>query len=725
MTKKRKYKGEKKSGAAKGDARPAGSMALMARNVLSLLKSYPEQAFSTKQLLKELRVTKQKARGELVEVLLTLEEAGAVKQTPNREFMAVFQQPAEYVGIVDYVNPAYGFVITDDLEEDIWISTPNLNRAFDGDKVRVQLINKKGRKRYEGKVLEVLERATTEFAGTLKLQKDFGFVDLNGRKAHHDFFIPKNYLNNAEDGEKVVVEMKGWSAKDKNPVGEIKRVLGAAGENDTEIHSIMFEFGLPFDFPKEVEREAERISSNITEKDIKSRRDFRDITTFTIDPINAKDFDDALSIRRTEEGHLEVGIHIADVTHYVKPDTHLEREALNRATSVYLVDRVVPMLPENLSNGLCSLRPNEDKLTFAAVFELDHQGDVLKEWFGRTIIHSDRRFTYEEAQERIDSKKGDFQEEINSLNALAHKLKKKRFQKGAIGFESIEYYFELDDQGKPVALHPKVRKDAHKLVEEFMLLANQQVANFVYDLGGKDLEKTMVYRVHENPDPEKLQQFAQFASRFGHAIDLREKKLPHSLNRLSAAVEGKPEQRILEQQAIRSMAKAKYTTEPLGHYGLAFNHYSHFTSPIRRYPDMMAHRLLQLYLDKQPSPPRPPYEDKCKHSSEREKRAAQAERASIKYKQVEFMQQYVGHEMEGIISGLTEWGMFVEVKETRCEGMVRLSAIEGDYYDFNEDLMQVVGKRSQKTFNLGDEVRVLVAATNLDKRLIDFDLVQG
>ena len=724
MTKKRKYKGEKKSGAAKGDARPAGSMALMARNVLSLLKSYPEQAFSTKQLLKELRVTKQKARGELVEVLLTLEEAGAVKQTPNREFMAVFQQPAEYVGIVDYVNPAYGFVITDDLEEDIWISTPNLNRAFDGDKVRVQLINKKGRKRYEGKVLEVLERATTEFAGTLKLQKDFGFVDLNGRKAHHDFFIPKNYLNNAEDGEKVVVEMKGWSAKDKNPVGEIKRVLGAAGENDTEIHSIMFEFGLPFDFPKEVEREAERISSNITEKDIKSRRDFRDITTFTIDPINAKDFDDALSIRRTEEGHLEVGIHIADVTHYVKPDTHLEREALNRATSVYLVDRVVPMLPENLSNGLCSLRPNEDKLTFAAVFELDHQGDVLKEWFGRTIIHSDRRFTYEEAQERIDSKKGDFQEEINSLNALAHKLKKKRFQKGAIGFESIEYYFELDDQGKPVALHPKVRKDAHKLVEEFMLLANQQVANFVYDLGGKDLEKTMVYRVHENPDPEKLQQFAQFASRFGHAIDLREKKLPHSLNRLSAAVEGKPEQRILEQQAIRSMAKAKYTTEPLGHYGLAFNHYSHFTSPIRRYPDMMAHRLLQLYLDKQPSPPRPPYEDKCKHSSEREKRAAQAERASIKYKQVEFMQQYVGHEMEGIISGLTEWGMFVEVKETRCEGMVRLSAIEGDYYDFNEDLMQVVGKRSQKTFNLGDEVRVLVAATNLDKRLIDFDLVQ-
>jgi ribonuclease R len=485
----------------------------------------------------------------------------------------------------------------------------------------------------------------------------------------------------------------------------------------------MFEFGLPFEFPEEVEKEAEKIPEKITKAEIKKRRDLRDTTTFTIDPVNAKDFDDALSVKKIGEQLWEIGIHIADVTHYVVPGTILEKEAADRATSVYLVDRTIPMLPEKLSNNLCSLRPHEDKLTFSAIFHINEQGHVLEEWFGRTVIHSDRRFTYEEAQEIIESSEGEFADELRLLNDLAIKMREKRFKTGAISFESVEYFFELDDQGKPLRMVPKERKDAHKLVEEFMLLANKKVAEFVYGLRKGRVKNTMVYRVHEDPDPDKVTLLYNFVKRFGHTIQTEGKALAHSLNRLADTLEGKPEQNIVTYQAIRTMSKARYTTEPLGHYGLAFKHYSHFTSPIRRYPDMMVHRLLQHYLDQGQPADAKLYEDLCKHSSEREKRAADAERASIKYKQVEYMAQFVDREMTGFITGLTDWGIFVELNETRCEGMIRLSDLQDDQYYFDEEKLFVIGRKYKETYFFGDKVTVRVKGVNLDKRTIDLTLL--
>jgi ribonuclease R len=581
--------------------------------------------------------------------------------------------------------------------------------------------------RPEGEVVEILERKRDEFVGKVEILPKYAFVIPDSRKMYMDIYVKQEDINGARANEKVIVKITQWHSQGRNPEGAIVRVLGKAGEHETEMHSIMAEFGLPFEFPKEVQQEAEKISEGISEAEISKRRDFRGITTFTIDPVDAKDFDDALSIQQLDQDRWEIGIHIADVTHYVHPKSKLEREANMRATSVYLVDRTIPMLPEKLSNELCSLRPNEDKLTFSAVFQLDSKGRVLDEWFGRTIIHSDRRFTYEEAQERLESKTGDFADELILLNEIAKKLKEQRFRKGAISFETVEVRFKLDKNGVPLAVVPKIRQDAHKLIEEFMLLANRKVAEFVYNLKKGRPKNTMIYRIHDAPDPEKIMTFAKFVRRFGYNINVdpeNEKKLSNALNQMIDDLEGKPEQNILQSLAIRTMAKARYSTDNVGHFGLAFGFYSHFTSPIRRYPDMMAHRLLQHYLDGGAPANKAAYEESCKHSSDMERIAAEAERASIKYKQVEFMRNTGKRIFEGIVTGVTEFGIFVEIIETHCEGMVRMSEMEDDYYELDAENYRVIGRRTKKIISFGDKVNVKVIDTNLNKRSIDLAFVQ-
>jgi ribonuclease R len=583
-----------------------------------------------------------------------------------------------------------------------------------------------------GRVTEVLQRNRTRFVGRLQRTKNMGFVIPDFRKIHQDFVVYPEHLKGARENDKVVVEVTNWGRPGENPVARVVEILGRAGENEAEIHSIMAEFGLPFRFPEEVEQEARKIDEGITPAEIKKRRDFRQITTFTIDPEDAKDFDDALSIETLPNGNYRVGIHIADVTHYVKPNSALDQEAYDRATSVYLVDRTIPMLPERLSNELCSLRPHEDKLTFSAVFELDKQAHLVNEWFGRTIIHSKYRFTYEEAQDVLETGKGPFATELKILNELAKKLRKERFARGAINFETTEVKFKLDEKGHPLAVIPKIRKDAHKLIEEFMLLANKRVATFVFSLGkrsknseGQHEGKTFVYRIHDYPDPEKVKDFAVFARQFGHRLQIDERSISRSLNKLMDEIEGKPEQNVLQQLAVRAMAKAKYSTEPKGHFGLAFDHYTHFTSPIRRYPDVLVHRLLYHYLNKGKSVNKAEYEAMCVHASEREKRAADAERASIKYKQVEYMSLMAPDKVfDGIISGVTEWGIYVELIETKCEGMIRLADLNDDYYEYDEKNYCVVGRRTRKIYTLGDQVRVKVKKTDIDRRLIDLVLAK-
>ncbi|MDH4058756.1 MAG: ribonuclease R, partial [Cyclobacteriaceae bacterium] len=626
------------------------------------------------------------------------------------------------VGIVDHVSSRFAYVAIGEDRPDVYIKARDMGSAVDGDSVKIAIFPTRHGEHAEGKVVEVLKRSRTRFVGKLELSKNFAFVVADFRKIHKDFFIAQENINNAKTNDKVIVEVLHWGDGEENPEAKVVDVLGKAGENEAEIHSIMAEFGLPFTFPPKIEKEASKIDEGITPAEIKKRWDFRPMTTFTIDPEDAKDFDDALSLEILANGNYQVGVHIADVTHYIQPNTSLEEEAFDRATSVYLVDRTIPMLPEKLSNELCSLRPKEDKLTFSAVFELDKKAQLVKEWFGRTIIHSDHRFTYEGAQEVIESGKGLYAEELKILNDLALEIKKERFAKGAVNFETTEVKFKLDEKGRPLDVIQKIRKDSHKLIEEFMLLANKQVATFVHKKK-KDAEKqdnVFVYRTHDYPDPERVQNFAQFARQFGHKLHVDEHSISRSLNKLMSEIEGKPEQNVLQQLAVRSMAKAKYSTEPKGHFGLAFDHYSHFTSPIRRYPDMMVHRLLQHYLDGGKPVSKSEYEEKCVHSSEREKRAADAERASIKYKQVEFMSMMEGsRSYDGLISGVTEWGIYVEIIETKCEGMIRMADMDDDYYEYDERNYCIIGRKNKKIYTLGDQVRVRVKKTDVDRRLID------
>ncbi|HPF03930.1 MAG TPA: ribonuclease R, partial [Bacteroidales bacterium] len=664
------------------------------------------QGFNYKQISKRLNITDMSERQMVLDVLNNLAARGRVKEIYSGKFSRGDTVPGYVTGTVDMTRMGYGFITAPELEDDIFISANNLRTALHGDKVKVRLYAKRKGARPEGEVVEILERWRTTFVGTVEVMPNFAFLVPDNRNMPFDLFIPTSKLNGALQGQKAVAKVIDWNSKSKNPVAEIINILGDPGLHETEMHAILAEFELPAHFTEEVEKDAAGISAEITEADIKSRRDFRNTPTFTIDPSDARDFDDALSLRKLENGNLEVGVHIADVTHYVKPGLLTEEEARQRATSIYLVDRVVPMLPERLSNHICSLNPGEDKLTYAAVFEMNEKAEVLNEWFGRTIINSDRRFSYNEAQEIIDSGEGEMKEQILVLHAMAQKLRTRRFSAGAFYFEKIEVQFDLDESGKPLGIKFRDMGTANQLIEEFMLLANRRVAEFV----GKKLKgKTFVYRVHDEPDSEKINNFSHFITRFGYKLQADDKiALPKAMNKLLNSVVGKKEQNIIETLALRSMARAVYSTDNIGHYGLAFKHYTHFTSPIRRYPDMMVHRLLTSYLAGEEPANKELTEKLCEHSSKMERLAAEAERASVKYKQVEYMSDKLGKPFEGVISGVTEWGIYVEIIENQCEGMISIRELGDDFYEYDEENYCIRGRTTGRVYTLGDRVTVEV-----------------
>jgi ribonuclease R len=620
-------------------------------------------------------------------------------------------------GTVDMTRMGYGFISCDDMEDDVFVSAKNLNTALHGDKVKVWLYARRKGARPEGEVVEIIERWRTSFVGTVEIMPNFAFLMPDNKNMPFDLYIPISKLNGAKQGQKAVARVTDWNPRSKNPVAEIINVLGDPGLHSTEMHAILAEFELPYQFTEEVESDAEKIRSEITEADIKERRDFRNVPTFTVDPADARDFDDALSLHQLENGNWEVGIHIADVTHYVKLGSLTEEEAKQRATSVYLVDRVVPMLPERLSNNICSLIPSEDKLTYSAVFELNDKSEVLNEWFGRTIINSDKRFSYSEAQYVIDTGEGEMKDQVLMLHKLAQQLRAKRFAFGAFSFERVEVQFDLDDEGRPLGVRFRDMGTANQLIEEFMLLANKRVAEFV----GKKLKgKTFVYRIHDKPDPEKISNFRQFITRFGYKLTADENNLPKAMNRLMKEVAGRSEQNIIETIALRAMAKAVYSTDNIGHYGLAFKYYTHFTSPIRRYPDMMVHRLLTAYLDGENPGSQEKYEKLCDHSSKMERLANEAERASVKYKQVEFMSDKMGQVFDGVISGVTEWGIYVEIIENQCEGMVSVRDLADDFYEYDEENYCIRGRSTGKLYTLGDRVKVEVVKADMQKKQLDY-----
>ena len=627
------------------------------------------------------------------------------------------------LGIVEMQPQGFAYIISDELDKPVLVSSRNLNHAMEGDKVKVHLYALRKKHQPEGEVGEIVERAKSTFVGTVSCSPNFAFFIPSG-KVGFDLFIPKEKLNGAKDGQKVIAKITEWPARAKNPFGEIIEVLGNVGDNNAEMHAILAEYDLPLRFPENVLKAAEKIPDEISEEEILRRRDMRGITTLTIDPLDAKDFDDALSVRKLDNGFWEVGVHIADVSHYVKPGTILDDEAYERATSVYLVDRVVPMLPEKLSNGVCSLRPNEDKLCFSAIFQLNDEAEIQKQWFGRTIIHSDKRFAYEDAQAIIETSEGELKDEILTLHRLAVKLRETRFKRGAIAFERIEVKFNIDENGKPLSVYFKEAKESNQLVEEFMLLANKRVAEFIGKTDEKKTPRTFVYRIHDKPDPDKLMNFNHFIHKFGYGLQLGTPgQISKSMNQLMTNVKGKNEQNMIETLAIRTMAKAAYSTRNIGHYGLAFEYYTHFTSPIRRYPDVMVHRLLERYLEGGKTVNAQKWEDMCKHSSDMENKAANAERSSIKYKQVEFMQDKIGQEFRGVISGVTDWGIYVEL-ENKCEGMVSISSLDDDFYIFDEKNYCLVGRHSHRTFQMGDEVEIEITRANLEKKQLDFRLVK-
>lgn len=698
---------------------------VLTQMVLDVFEKNGNTPLNYKQVSAKLNINDSDDRLTILEILEEEKFKQVLKEVSPGKFQLI-ELKTFVEGKVDMTADGSAYIVVDgDDEGDIFVAPRKLRNALNGDLVKVYVYAKSRGRNKEGEVIEILKRAKMEFTGIVRLSDRFAFFLPDDRKMLHDIFIPADGLNGATNGVKAVAEITGWPDGAKNPVGRIKHILGVQGENDTEMNAILAEYGFPLSFPKEVEKDAEAISDVISNEEIKKRRDFRNTITFTIDPFDAKDFDDALSFRKLENGNYEVGVHIADVSHYIIPDSPLDKEAYDRGTSVYLVDRVIPMLPERLSNGLCSLRPKEDKLCFAAVFELDENAYVINEWYGKTIIHSDRRFTYEEVQTVIETGEGDFKEEIHILNALAYKLRDRKFKAGAISFETTEVKFKLDETGKPIGVYVKERKDAHKLVEDFMLLANRKVAEYVSKLGKGKRKYTFVYREHGAPKPESLANFAQFATRFGYRINTKsDKETARSLNYLMEDVEGKKEQNVLTQLAIRSMAKAIYTTKKSSHYGLAFDHYTHFTSPIRRYPDVMVHRLLFHYLNGGQSVNADHYEKMCEHSSQMEKRAADAERASIKYKQAEYLTNQIGNIFSGVISGVTEWGMYVEIIENKCEGMIRLRDISDDFYTLDEKNYAIIGQRKKKVYRLGDEVKIRVKNVDLTKKQIDFSLVQ-
>lgn len=692
--------------------------------VSDIFEKNNNQLLNYKQVSAKLNLNDQESRETILEILKEGKNNGIFLEPQKGKFKLKELQNF-IIGTVDMTADGSAYIVPEDeFEKDIFVAPRKLKNALHGDTVKAYVFAKKSGRKNDGEVIEIIKRAKSDFTGVIKISDRFAFVIADDKKMMHDIFVPLADTHGAKSGQRVLVTLSDWPESAKNPIGIVKHVLGNQGENNTEMNAILAQYGFPLEFPPQVEREANAIPEEIPAAEIAKRKDFRKVLTFTIDPADAKDFDDAISYQKLPNGNHEIGIHIADVSHYVIQGSDLDKEAYSRATSVYLVDRVIPMLPERLSNGVCSLRPHEDKLCFAAVFELDEHANIQNEWYGRTIIHSDRRFTYEEAQEVIESKTGDYATEIQKLNELAYILRDRKFKNGAISFESTEVKFKLDEAGKPIGVYVKERKDAHKLIEDYMLLANRKVAEFIAKKSKGKQKLTFVYRVHDSPNMETLNTFANFASRFGYKINTKsDKEIAKSLNHLMADVEGKKEQNILTSLAIRSMAKAIYTTKKTSHYGLAFEYYTHFTSPIRRYPDVMAHRLLQTYLDGGKSADMEFYEVASVHSSAMEKRAADAERASIKYKQAEYLENNIGTAYKGIISGVTEWGMYVEIEENKCEGMIRLRDISDDFYVLDEKNYCIVGQRKKKKYQLGDEVMIRVKKVDLSKRQIDFTLI--
>jgi ribonuclease R/exosome complex exonuclease DIS3/RRP44 len=710
------------------------------QSILTILRKDHSRPYNYKQIAGKLGLDDASSRNQIIKKLKALQIQGTIKEVDRGQY-TIATSKNYYTGRVDIAGRGQGYIIVEELEDDIFVNNKNLNKALNGDIVEVYVFNRKKGGKTEGEITRIVERKKTEFVGTIQVQDNFAFVDVTDHKMHTDIFVPKNKIKDAKNGEIVLVKMEDWPEKADSPFGYVIKVLGLPGEHNTEIHAILAQYGLPYEFPTEVEAYAYSIDTRIHPDEIAKRRDMRKDLTFTIDPKDAKDFDDALSFTTLANGNYEIGIHIADVSHYLKEGTVLDEEAYERATSVYLVDRVVPMLPEILSNGACSLRPHEEKYTFSAVFEINSKAEVLHKWFGRTVTYSDARFAYEEAQHIIENPndksynvpaeisitgneykiKKPIAEAILETDALAKILRKKRMQEGAISFDKLEVKFILSEGGNPDGVYFKESKDANKLIEEFMLLANRSVAAFI---GTQSQKKTFIYRVHDEPDDEKIAALENIIKRFGYTLDTKNRKsTSQSLNKLLKDVHGRNEQNLIDTLAIRTMSKAVYTTNNIGHYGLAFDHYSHFTSPIRRYPDVMVHRLLQLYLDGKSSANQQSYEEKCKHSSEMESLASSAERDSIKYMQVKYMQDHQEQEFLGVISGVTDWGIYIEISSNKCEGMVRLQDLRDDHYVFDKEQYAVVGQRSNKTYVLGDEVYVKVKNADLVKKHLDFTML--
>lgn len=703
--------------------------------VLDFLKHNDSKAFNYKQLGAAMEINDESERLLLIEALEALKQQGFVIETETGKYQV--KESKQYLtGTIDFTSQGTAFVVFSETEEDIFVPARKSLDALQGDLVKVLLFQRQRGRRKEGEVVEVIRRAKTEFVGTIKINPKFAFVIPDNHKIHVDFFIRNSDIKDAQDGQKVLIKFKEWKSGEQNPTGVVQEVFGFPGQHKTEMNAIMAEYGLPEHFPDEIESEAKKLPIEITEKEIAKRRDFRGVTTFTIDPVDAKDFDDALSIQKLENGLWEIGVHIADVTHYLKTGTNLDKEAVNRATSVYLVDRVIPMLPEMLSNFVCSLRPHEEKLCFSAVFQLDDEGQIHAQWFGKTIIYSDRRFTYEEVQTIIETEEGDYKDDVLVLDRLAKILRAERQRKGSIFFDKAEVKFNLDEEGNPIGVFFKTQKDAHKLIEDFMLLANRRVAEFLgkggstpeeiesndsKNKGKEDSKHLCVYRVHDVPSDEKMQELSGFAARFGHVMNLGNKqKVAQSINKLLHDVKDKKEQGMIELLAVRSMPKAIYTTKNAGHYGLGFEYYTHFTSPIRRYPDVLVHRLLEARLNHVQYSNQNELEMLCKHSSDMERTAAEAERASVKYKQVEFMSDKLGQTFDGVISGVTEWGIYVEILENKCEGMIRSRDLKGDQFAYDADNYQYVGRNTNKIYALGDNVRIVVMDADLIKKQLNF-----
>lgn len=697
----------------------------MAERLISLFHSKPTDSFSLKQLAQRLNLTTHPLKMLCADIVFEMLEDDFLQEVEKGHYK-LNDHGLIQTGVFQRKSNGKNSFIPDDGGETVFIAERNSAHAMNNDKVKIALFAKRKHRIPEGEVIEILERANDTFVGRLKVDKYYAFLLTENRTLANDIFIPKDRLKGGKNGDKVVVKVVEWPKEAKNPIGEVLDVLGKAGDNTTEMHAILAEFGLPYVYPQNVQAAAEKIPAEITEEDYAEREDFRSIPTFTIDPKDAKDFDDALSIRPLKPGLWEVGVHIADVTHYVKEGSLIDKEAEKRATSVYLVDRTIPMLPERLCNFICSLRPDEEKLAFSAIFEMNEKAEVKNARVVHTVIKSDRRFTYEEAQQIIETGEGEYKEEVLMLNKLAQILRKERLAAGAIDFDRVEVRFEIDETGKPLSVYFKESKEANKLIEEFMLLANRTVAEKIGRVPKNKKAKVFPYRIHDLPDPDKLENLSGFISRFGYKIRTSGSKteVSKSINRLLDDIKGKKEQNLVETVSLRAMQKARYSTHNIGHYGLAFDYYTHFTSPIRRYPDMMVHRLLTRYLAGGRTVQESKYEDLCDHSSEMEQIAANAERASIKYKQVEFMSERLGQEFAGVISGVTEWGLYVEINENKCEGMIPMRDLGDDYYDFDEKNYCLIGRRHHKKFSLGDPITIKVARANLEKKQLDFALVE-